>query len=91
MLNPATFSFFFRVRLFSTKTFKPLGTLSFHAKSCQSLAFASAPLECELNSEGNDDDIDRDEMIRRSRWLAEGSQDNRISLWELKDFEKKKI
>ncbi|KIP11199.1 hypothetical protein PHLGIDRAFT_100170 [Phlebiopsis gigantea 11061_1 CR5-6] len=78
-----------RVRLYSTKTLKALGTLEYHKKSCQAIAFAwyeherSGPMEV-------DEDVEEEmsERADRRRWLAAGSQDNRVSLWSLISFEK---
>ena len=73
----------------------PLGSLSFHTKSCQVLAFAHSITESDvlLNenaSDNGDDEMTEDEIEARSRWLVAGSQDNRISIWELMDFSKSK-
>ncbi|KAL5486154.1 ASA1_1 [Sanghuangporus weigelae] len=84
-----------KIRLFSTKTFKPLGTLSYHTKSCQALAFAhssalsSVPdtnVSHESEDENNDDDLTQEEKEARTRWLASGSQDHRIAVWQLISF-----
>ena len=68
----------------------PLGTLAYHAKSCQSLAFAHPLGGSESILDGDDDDVSEEEIEQRSRWLAVGAQDNRISIWELMDFESNK-
>ena len=74
---------------------KPLGTLDYHKKSCQSLAFArSDPQDTKTtpaNSDDNGDVYDEQEMsaaekAERCRWLAAGSQDQRVSMWELMSF-----
>lgn len=39
--------------------------------------------------ESGDDEMTEDESRARSRWLAAGSQDHRISIWELMEFSKK--
>ncbi|PAV16243.1 WD-40 repeat-containing [Pyrrhoderma noxium] len=81
-----------KVRLFSTKSFKSLGTLSYHTKSCPALAFAHSkptPNSTVENIEEDDEWTD-EEKERRSRWLATGSQDNRISIWQLMDFSSSK-
>ena len=91
-----------RVRLYSTKTLKSLGTLDFHKKNTQALAFAhSAPIQNTFTSgsseQGNEtlsEDQDGDEelteadKVARGRWLAAGSQDCRVSIWPLISFEK---
>ena len=85
-----------RTRLYSTKTFKPLGTLSYHTKSCQALAFAhsasqNATTSCstdEAQTRDEDDELTVNEIAAREKWLACGSQDSRISIWELMSFEK---
>jgi len=89
-----------RVRLYSSKTVKPLGTLSYHTKACNAVAFAHGlhdgsnlgGLPGASSEEGevdlDEDDIADDERSARSRWIAIGSQDCRISIWELMDFKK---
>jgi len=93
-----------KIRLFSTKTLKPLGTLSFHTKNCKALYFAHQHVPSTTQDELSDspdihmqsiadDDDDDDEMSveekeARSRWLIAGSEDTRLSLWGLMDFKK---
>ncbi|KAL5525622.1 hypothetical protein ACEPAG_6958 [Sanghuangporus baumii] len=87
-----------KIRLFSTKTFKPLGTLSYHTKSCQALVFAhSSALSSvpdanvsRVTEDENDDedDLTQEEKEARTRWLASGSQDCRIAIWQLISFSK---
>ncbi|KAL5526418.1 ASA1_1 [Sanghuangporus sanghuang] len=86
-----------KIRLFSTKTFKPLGTLSYHTKSCQALAFAHSSAVSSVpdtnvshatEDANNDDDVTREEKEARTRWLASGSQDHRIAVWQLISFSK---
>lgn len=90
---------FFSVRLFSTKSFKPLGTLPYHRDTCHVLAFAnspapptssSSPTEREEEEESDDDEEDEAGLVRgRDRWLATGGTDARVAVWELIDFESK--
>ncbi|KAH7915635.1 WD40-repeat-containing domain protein [Hygrophoropsis aurantiaca] len=87
-----------RVRLFSTKSFKPLGTLVYHKQACQAIAFASTtidshPARSDREEDCNCDDDDGDEMTvdekrARERWLITGGKDARVSIWELMSFEK---
>lgn len=80
-----------RVRLFSTKNLRPLGTLEYHKKSCQSVTFArSIDGDAVEDSQDEDaeDEMSAEEKIARSRWLIVGSQDNRVSIWPLISFEK---
>lgn len=80
-----------RIRLYSTKTLKPLGTLEYHKKSCQAVAFAryehehSGPME---DDEDVEEEMSDAERANRRRWLAAGSQDNRVSVWSLISFER---
>ncbi|KIY68080.1 WD-40 repeat-containing protein [Cylindrobasidium torrendii FP15055 ss-10] len=70
-----------RVRLYSTKSFKPLGTLKYHKSSCQAVIFAHS----------QDDTSDEDEEVdveERARWLVSASKDKLVSIWTLKSFEK---
>ncbi|EAU85514.2 hypothetical protein CC1G_06415 [Coprinopsis cinerea okayama7 len=74
------------IRLFSTKSFKPLGTLKYHRTGCQALVFArSIPLFDGVNDEG-DEDFDETDKANRARWLVAGGKDNRLSVWTLMDF-----
>jgi ASTRA-associated protein 1 len=83
------------IRLYATRTMKPLGTLKYHKTGCQTLEFArSIPVKAEVKPVENDDDDDsEDEMsenqkITLSRWLVGGGKDNRISVWSLISFSK---
>ena len=86
------------MRLYSTKTFKPLGTLSYHKKSCQAVAFArSEPRSIggdgggERHEEDEDeygDEMSEVEKEERTRWLVSGGQDHRVTIWSLIDFGK---
>jgi ASTRA-associated protein 1 len=82
-------------RLYSTKSFKPLGTLKYHKSACQCLEFArSIRVEENPDVEQIDDDEDEDEELSneekldRSRWLFAGGKDNRVSIWPLMSFGK---
>ncbi|RPD61185.1 WD-40 repeat-containing protein [Lentinus tigrinus ALCF2SS1-7] len=83
-----------RIRLYSTKSFKPLGTLSYHKKSCQAVAVArSQPQLLPCTSEGGGEGDEEDEMSEvekeeRARWLVSGGQDNRVAIWSLIEFGK---
>ncbi|EJU04926.1 WD40 repeat-like protein [Dacryopinax primogenitus] len=81
------------VRLYSTKTFKSLGTLAYHRDSCYAVAFASLhPNKHEKTAVDEDEDEDEDEDAeKRTRWLIAGSKDTRISVWELMDFDRKRV
>jgi len=88
-----------RIRLFSTATFKPLGTLAYHRDSVQALAFAQPPIPggddaesvaetLELGAEDSEeeDGVELDGVPPRERWLASGGKDRRGALWGLMDF-----
>ncbi|KAK7472983.1 Astra associated protein 1 Asa1 [Stygiomarasmius scandens] len=78
-----------RIRLYSIKSFKPLGTLRYHKDSCQALEFARTLSEDASYSESDEeDDMTEDEKMRRGRWLFGGAKDNRVSIWELITFER---
>ncbi|KDR76271.1 hypothetical protein GALMADRAFT_247578 [Galerina marginata CBS 339.88] len=84
-----------KIRLYSTKSFKPLGTLKYHKSACQCVEFARA-LEAPTGKEGlavdgdesEDEDMSLEEKLERSRWLVAGGKDNRVSIWSLMSFEK---
>ena len=75
-----------RVRLFATKNMKSLGTLSHHEKMCKALAFAHKQLDLPLCDE--DDEMTDEEKAARERWLVAGSEDHRITVWRLMNFDK---
>lgn len=74
-----------RIRLYSSKKFKHLGTLKYHKTNCQAIVFAnlSSPRE-----QDGDDEMTEAEKAERQHWLITGSKDNRIAIWTLVDFEK---
>ena len=88
------------VRLYSTKSIKPLGTLRYHKSNCQALAFthdtpptkkvlsgdAVGKVEDEEDSD-SDDDITTSDKASISRWLLAGGKDNRVSVWTLMSFD----
>ncbi|KAG2343527.1 WD-40 repeat-containing protein [Suillus weaverae] len=85
-----------KVRLYSTKTFKLLGTLVYHKQGCQAVTFACAMdppfgnasfLE-EDDSSGDEDEMTIEEKHARARWLIAGSADAKVSIWALMSFEK---
>ena len=79
----------FRIRLYSTKSFKPLGTLKYHKSACQCLEFArSIRVEENPDVDSDDEELSSDEKLNRSRWLFAGGKDNRVSIWPLMTFDK---
>ncbi|KAG2145279.1 WD40-repeat-containing domain protein [Suillus bovinus] len=84
-----------KVRLYSTKTLKLLGTLVHHKQGCQAVTFAShidrVPICGDLkedNSSSDEDEITVEEKHVRGRWLIAGSTDAKVSIWALMSFEK---
>jgi len=80
-----------KIRLYSTKSFKPLGTLKYHKTACQSLEFArSIQIEENPGVDGNgpeDEELSGEERLNRSRWLVAGGKDNRVTIWPLMSFD----
>jgi hypothetical protein len=72
------------VRLYGTKNFKPLGTLSYHKQGCYALTFSNQLAEEDLNN--NDDDLSAEERAGRRLWLASGGKDSRVCIWPLLSF-----
>lgn len=90
-------SFALRIRLYSTKSLKPLGTLRYHKSACQCVEFArSLEYTTKLEDEGfeskddlyDDEEMGSEEKLERSRWLIAGAKDNRLSIWHLMTFQK---
>lgn len=81
-----------RTRLYSVKTFKPLGVLDYHKTGVQALTFArSSPQSPKIISgvstgSDDDDEFTNSEIEARKRWLVAGGKDGRVSIWELMDF-----
>ena len=83
---------YLRIRLYSTKYFKPLGTLKYHKSACQCLEFARS-IRVEENRDAeeidsDDEELSSEEKLNRSRWLFAGGKDNRVSIWPLMSFDK---
>jgi ASTRA-associated protein 1 len=83
-----------RVRLYSVKTLKPLGTLHYHKGGCQAIGFAKTRFK-ELSGyakEGDeaesDEELDEGDKRKRGQWLVSGGKDNRIAIWPLMSFTK---
>ena len=73
------------VHLYSTKTFKSLGSLRYHRESCQAIEFARSEPSAEQ------DDLEEEDSAapqERLKWLVVGSKDGRITIWELMTFSK---
>ena len=71
--------------------FKSLGTLAYHRESLSALAFASQIDDSSENETIDEDNIvpmSKEEILQRSRWLAAGGKDSRVSIWSLISFER---
>ena len=82
-----------RIRLYSTRTFKPLGTLKYHKSACQCVEFArsgdrSLGIGPRVLADDDDDEFAFNEKEDRTRWLLGGGKDNRVTVWSLISFEK---
>lgn len=82
-----------RIRLYSTRTFKPLGTLKYHKFACQCVEFArsgdrSLGIGTRVLADDDDDEFNFHEKEDRTRWLLGGGKDNRVTVWSLISFEK---
>ncbi|KAJ3566141.1 hypothetical protein NP233_g7182 [Leucocoprinus birnbaumii] len=81
------------IRLYSTRTFKSLGTLKYHKSTCQAVEFARSSGCDHLESQSesgivSDDEMSSEEKAERDRWLLGGGKDGRISIWSLIQFSK---
>ncbi|KZV88287.1 WD40 repeat-like protein [Exidia glandulosa HHB12029] len=77
-----------KIRLYSTKSFKSLGSLTYHREGCFCVSF-SHPVDggsAASEDPGEPLAMTGDELIQRSTWLAAGSKDSRVSIWQLFDL-----
>jgi hypothetical protein len=74
------------IRLYGTKTFKALGTLTYHKDGCHTLAFSNQLDERDLTDD--DDGLSAEEKAGRCLWLASGGKDGRVCIWPLSLFYK---
>ncbi|KDQ19260.1 hypothetical protein BOTBODRAFT_27843 [Botryobasidium botryosum FD-172 SS1] len=75
-----------KIRLYSTKTFKPLGILVFHKETCQAVIFARAYIPLAEGKSDPDEEMTEEEKVRRGRWLISGEKNGRVAIWELGTF-----
>lgn len=81
------------IRLYATRTMKPLGALKYHKTGCQALEFARTIDEVtekpvETYDDDSGDEMSENQKTARARWLVCGGKDNRISVWSLISFTK---
>jgi len=86
LLYPAHHLLFPSIRLYGTKTFKALGTLTYHKEGCYTLAFSNQLDKRDLTED--DDDLSAEEKAGRRLWLASGGKDGRVCVWPLSLFRK---
>ncbi len=83
-----------RIRVYSAKTCKELAMLKWHKEGCYALAFADtteAPSQDESSDETTKLDHNgvltvqkqREQKAMTTHWLAAGSKDGKISLWDI--------
>jgi hypothetical protein len=72
------------IRLYGTKIFKTLGTLSYHKQGCYALAFSNQLAERNLTDD--DEGLSAEEKAGRRLWLASGGKDSRVCIWPLSSF-----
>lgn len=75
------------IRLYGTKTFKALGTLTYHKEGIHALAFSNQLTERDLTDD-DDEDLSAEEKAGRRFWLASGGKDSRVCIWPLSSFSK---
>ncbi|KAK0433421.1 WD40-repeat-containing domain protein [Armillaria borealis] len=75
-----------RIRLYSTKSFKPLGTLKYHKTGCQAVAFARTLSAYQADEDEDEDGMSKQEVEERSRWLIGGAKDKLVTIWSLMAF-----
>lgn len=83
-----------RVRVYSTKTLKELAVLKWHKEGCYALAFADIDQGAAEDSAVTDENEaivkraltvseQRTAKARSTHWLAAGSKDGKVSLWDI--------
>ncbi|KAF3401320.1 ASTRA-associated protein 1 [Talaromyces pinophilus] len=88
-----------RIRVYSCKTMKELAVLKWHNEGCYAVAFAdilsSTSTEYSSTQDGDDSAVQtqaspleivrlqRNQKAQQTHWLAAGSKDGRISLWDI--------
>lgn len=75
-----------RIRLYGAKTFKALGTLTYHKEGCHTLAFSNQLAEKDLTDD--DEYLSAEEKAGRRFWLASGGKDGQVCIWRLSTFSK---
>ena len=83
-----------RVRVYSSKTMNELAVLKWHKEGCYAIAFANISTTSELNHDKEEDSNGvikrnltvsekRTEKAKSTHWLAAGSKDGKVSLWDI--------
>ncbi|SMR61402.1 unnamed protein product [Zymoseptoria tritici ST99CH_3D1] len=86
-----------RMRVYSVKTMKELAVLKWHGEGCYAVSFAEIVDGSEIEGDGQTAQIEkevverraltvaqkREEKARSTHWLAAGSKDGKVSLWEI--------
>ncbi|KAK5129542.1 hypothetical protein LTR08_003163 [Meristemomyces frigidus] len=81
-----------RVRVYSAKTLQELAVLRWHKEGCYALAFAEvSPTVDSEDTAGDESVVKRDLTVSEQRtakaksthWLAAGSKDGKVSLWDV--------
>ena len=87
-----------RVRVYSTKTMNELAVLKWHKDGCYAVAFADVNIKTtlkannELNAQDDTNSLvlrqltvaeKRTEKTKATHWLAVGSKDGKVSLWDI--------
>jgi len=78
----------YSIRLYGTRTLKPLGTLKYHKAGCQAVEFARSCATDEDEDEDEDEEMSREDEMNRARWLVGAGKDHRVSIWALMNFDK---
>lgn len=86
-----------RVRVYSAKTMKELAVLKWHKDGCYAIAFASVMEEASKSNSNSTGDVNQESISLRDltvseqrtakakaiHWLAAGSKDGKVSLWDI--------
>ena len=71
-----------RIRIYSAKSLKELAVLKWHKEGCYAVCFGKILPEEDRESQKTVAEM-REARVKQTHWLAAGSKDGKISLWDI--------